>query len=219
MAIKKTIEIDVVAPNAQQNINSVTTSLNNASKSSDNLNKTLSTDKGAGKFKGLKDSIGGIVPAFDTASQGASAFNKQLLVLLANPIGLVIAAIVLALAGLVAIFKTFQPLVDKVEQGLAALGATLNVIKNTFLAVFTGTKSLSEAFGSLGSDMSSAAKRTMELVKAQQDLEDVLASQEVQTARNRAEINKLNVQAKNRALSEAERLKLLEKASKLRARF
>lgn len=215
MAIKKTIEIDVVAPNAQQNINSVTTSLNNASKSSDNLNKTLSTDKGAGKFKGLKDSIGGIVPAFDTASQGASAFNKQLLVLLANPIGFVIAAIVLALAGLVAIFKTFQPLVDKVEQGLAALGATLNVIKNTFLAVFTGTKSLSEAFGSLGSDMSSAAKRTMELVKAQQDLEDVLASQEVQTARNRAEINKLNVQAKNRALSEAERLKLLEKASKL----
>lgn len=215
MAIKKTIEIDVVAPNAQQNINSVTTSLNNASKSSDNLNKTLSTDKGAGKFKGLKESIGSIFPAFDTASQGASAFNKQLLVLLANPIGLVIAAIVLALAGLVAIFKTFQPLVDKVEQGLAALGATLNVIKNTFLAVFTGTKSLSEAFGSLGSDMSSAAKRTMELVKAQQDLEDVLASQEVQTARNRAEINKLNVQAKNRALSEAERLKLLEKASKL----
>lgn len=215
MAIKKTIEIDVVAPNAQQNINSVTTSLNNASKSSDNLNKTLSTDKGAGKFKGLKESIGSIVPAFDTASQGASAFNKQLLVLLANPIGLVIAAIVLALAGLVAIFKTFQPLVDKVEQGLAALGATLNVIKNTFLAVFTGTKSLSEAFGSLGSDMSSAAKRTMELVKAQQDLEDVLARQEVQTARNRAEINKLNVQAKNRALSEAERLKLLEKASKL----
>ena len=215
MAIKKTIEIDVVAPNAQQNINSVTTSLNNASKSSDNLNKTLSTDKGAGKFKGLKESIGSIFPAFDTASQGASAFNKQLLVLLANPIGLVIAAIVLALAGLVAIFKTFQPLVDKVEQGLAALGATLNVIKNTFLAVFTGTKSLSEAFGSLGSDMSSAAKRTMELVKAQQDLEDVLARQEVQTARNRAEINKLNVQAKNRALSEAERLKLLEKASKL----
>ena len=213
--VKKTIEIDVVAPNAQQNINSITSSLNNASKSSDNLNKTLNTDKGSGKFTGLKDAVGKIVPAFDTASEGASAFNKQLLVLLANPIGLVIVGIVLAIAGLVAIFKTFQPLVDKVEQGLAALGATLNVIKNTFLAVFTGTKSLSEAFGSLGSDMSSAAKRTMELVKAQQDLEDVLASQEVQTARNRAEINKLNVQAKNRALSEAERLKLLEKASKL----
>lgn len=213
--VKKTIEIDVVAPNAQQNINSITTSLNNASKSSDNLNKTLNTDKGAGKFTGLKDAVGKIVPAFDTASEGASAFNKQLLVLLANPIGLVIAGIVLAIAGLVAIFKTFQPLVDKVEQSLSALSAVVTTIKNTFIAVATGTKSLGDAFSSLGSDISDTASRTMDLVKAQQDLEDVLAQQEVQTSRTRAEINKLNVQAKNRALSEAERLKLLEKASKL----
>ena len=136
MAIKKTIEIDVTAPNAQQNINAVTSSLDKASQSSENLNKTLNSDKGTGKLAGVKDAIGGIVPAFKGASEGASSFNKQLLVLLANPIGLTIAAIVLALAGLVAIFKTFQPLVDKVEQGLAALGATLNVIKNTFCVDF-----------------------------------------------------------------------------------
>lgn len=215
MAITKTIEIDVVAPNAQQNINAVATSLNNASKSSDNLNKNLNSDKGASKFTGLKDAVGKIVPAFDTASQGASAFNKQLLVLLANPIGLVIAGIVLAVAGLVAIFKTFQPVVDKVEQGLAALSAVATTIKNTFIAVATGTKSLGDAFSSLGSDISDTASRTMDLVKAQQDLEDVLAQQEVQSSRTRAEINKLNVQAKNRALSEEERLKLLEKAGKL----
>ena len=215
MAITKTIEIDVIAPNAQQNINAVTTSLNNASKSSDNLNKNLNSDKGASKFTGLKDAIGGIVPSFDKASTGASAFNKQLLVLLANPIGLVIAGIVLAVAGLVAIFRTFQPVVDKVEQGLAALSAVATTIKNTFIAVVTGTKSLGDAFSSLGSDISDTASRTMDLVKAQQDLEDVLAQQEVQSSRTRAEINKLNVQAKNRALSEAERLKLLEKAGKL----
>lgn len=213
--VKKTIEIDVVAPNAQQNINAVTSSLNNASKSSDNLNKTLNSDKSGSKFSGLKDSIGGLVPTFKGVSDGASAFNKQLLVLLANPIGLVIAGIVLAVAGLVAIFKSFQPVVDKVEQGLSALSAVVTTIKNTFIAVATGTKSLGDAFSSLGSDISDTASRTMDLVKAQQDLEDVLAQQEVQTSRTRAEINKLNVQAKNRALSEAERLKLLEKAGKL----
>lgn len=215
MAIKKTIEIDVTAPNAQQNINSITTSLDKASQSSNNLNKTLNTDKGKDKFKGLTEAIGGIVPTFGRASEGASAFNKQLLVLLANPIGLAIAGIVLALAGLVAIFKTFQPLVDKVEQSMAALSSVFDVIKNTFIQVFNGTKSLGDAFSGLGSDISTATKRTVELVKAQQDLEDALARQEVQTSRNRAEINKLNVQAKNRALSEEERLKLLEKASKL----
>ena len=215
MAITKTIEIDVVAPNAQQNINSVTTSLNNASKSSDNLNKTLNTDKGAGKFTGLKNSISELSPTFKMVSEGASAFNKQLLALLANPIGLTIAGIVLAVTGLVAIFRTFQPVVDKIEQALSALSAVATTIKNTFIAVTTGTKSLGDAFSSLGSDISDTASRTMDLVKAQQDLEDVLAQQEVQTSRTRAEINKLNVQAKNRALSEAERLKLLEKASKL----
>jgi hypothetical protein len=213
--VKKTIEIDVVAPNAQQNINAVTTSLNNASKSSENLNKNLNSDKGASKFTGLKDAVGGIVPGFDKASNASSAFNKQLLLLLANPIGLAIAGIVLAVTGLVAIFKSFTPVVDKVEQGLAALSAVATTIKNTFIAVVTGTKSLGEAFSSLGSDISDTASRTMDLVKAQQDLEDVLAQQEVQSSRTRAEINKLNVQAKNRALSESERLKLLEKASKL----
>ena len=215
MAITKTIEIDVIAPNAQQNINAVTTSLNNASKSSDNLNKNLNSDKGASKFTGLKDAVGGLIPGFDKASNASSAFNKQLLVLLANPIGLAIAAIVLAVTGLVAIFRTFQPVVDKVEQGLAALSAVATTIKNTFIAVATGTKSLGDAFSSLGSDISDTASRTMDLVKAQQDLEDVLAQQEVQSSRTRAEINKLNVQAKNRALSEEERLKLLEKAGNL----
>ena len=213
--VKKTIEIDVVAPNAQQNINSVTTSLNNASKSSDNLNKTLSTDKGAGKFKGLKESIGSIVPAFDTASQGASAFNKQLLVLLANPIGLVIAAIVLAVAGLVSIFKSFTPIVDKVEQGLSALSAVATTIKNTFIAVFTGTKSLTDAFSGLGGSMSTAANEAIRLTKAQQDLDDALQAQDITVSKLDSQINKLNVQARNRNLTEAESLALLTKSEDL----
>jgi len=213
--VKKTIEIDVVAPNAQQNINSVTTSLNNASKSSDNLNKTLSTDKGAGKFKGLKESIGSIVPAFDTASQGASAFNKQLLVLLANPIGLVIAAIVLAVAGLVSIFKSFTPVVDKVEQGLSALSAVATTIKNTFIAVFTGTKSLTDAFSGLGGSMSTAANEAIRLTKAQQDLDDALQAQDITVSKLDSQINKLNVQARNRNLTEAESLALLKKSENL----
>jgi len=215
MAIKKTIEIDVTAPNAQQNINAVTSSLDKASKSSDSLNKTLSTDKGAGKFKGLKDSIGGIVPAFDTASQGASAFNKQLLVLLANPIGLVIAAIVLAVAGLVSIFKSFTPVVDKVEQGLSALSAVATTIKNTFIAVFTGTKSLTDAFSGLGGSMSTAANEAIRLTKAQQDLDDALQAQDITVSKLDSQINKLNVQARNRNLTEAESLALLKKSENL----
>lgn len=199
---------------ASNEVNQLKTNLKNASSEAKDFDKAIGTKKGA-SFNELKDSIGGLVPGFDKASTGASAFNRQLLLLVANPIGAVVAAVVLAVTGLVAIFRTFQPIVDKVEQSVAALGSVLDVIKNTFIAVFTGTKSLTQAFSGLGGEMSSAARRTMELVKAQQDLEDVLAQQEVQTSRTRAEINKLNVQAKNRALSEEERLKLLQRASAL----
>jgi len=61
--------------------------------------------------------------------------------------------------------------------------------------------------------METAARVTRALVKAQQDLEDVLQQQNVQTATNRAAINKLTVEAKNRTLTEQQRLVLLEKAS------
>lgn len=120
------------------------------------------------------------------------------------PITAVIAAGLL----IYSVFSSFQPVVDKVEQGFAALQAVFNVIKNTILALVTGAKSLREAFSGLGGSMATAAKEAAALTKAQQDLEDVMKSQEVTTARNRAEINKLNVALKNRTLSEQERLKI-----------
>lgn len=122
-----------------------------------------------------------------------------------------ITAIVVTLGLIVAVFRTFQPLVDKVERGVAALTATFNVIKYTVLAVVNGAKSLKEAFSGLGGEMSKAAGEAAALTKAQQDLDDAMASQEVATARNRAEINKLNVELKNRTKTEAERLAISDK--------
>jgi colicin import membrane protein len=137
--------------------------------------------------------------------------GKAMWALVANPLGAVLTAIAVVIGVLFLAFKSFQPVVDKVEQAFAALGAVVNVIKNSFIAVVMGTKSLGEAFGDLSGDMDEAATRTMALVKAQQDLEDVMKSQEVTTARNRAEINKLNVELKNRTLTEEQRLKIANK--------
>ena len=130
-------------------------------------------------------------------------------------LNLAVGALLLPITALIAaglliftVFRSFQPVVDKVEQGFAALQAVFNVIKNTVLALVTGAKSLREAFSGLGSSMGSAAREAASLTKAQQDLEDVMKSQEVTTARNRAEINKLNVALKNRTLSDEERLKI-----------
>ena len=198
MAIKKTIEIDVVAPNAQQNISSVTTALDKASQSSDNLNKTLNTDKGVGKLSGLKDSIGGLIPGFDKASQGASSFNKQLLVLLANPIGLVIAAIVAALVGLFKAFQSTDEGADKLDQILAGLSATLVVVRDRVIKIGGAIlKFLSgdlkgafedgkAAVSGFGAEVEKEFKKAAEATKLLQEVEDSMVSLGVQ----RAKLNK-----------------------------
>jgi len=198
MAIKKTIEIDVVAPNAQQNIGAISTSLDKASQSSENLNKTLNSDKGTGKLSGLKDAIGGIVPGFDKASTGASTFNKQLLILLANPIGLTIAAIVLALTGLFKAFQSTDEGADKLDQVMAGLSATLVVVRDRVLKVggaivkfFSGDfkgalKDGKEAVTGFGDEVQKEFKKASEATKLLQEVEDGMVSLGVQ----RAKLNK-----------------------------
>ena len=82
-----------------------------------------------------------------TATSGASkALNIFKIALISTGIG----AIVVLLGLLFASFSKFTPVVDKVEQAMAGVSAVFNVVKNTIVALVTGTKSLSEAFSGLG---------------------------------------------------------------------
>lgn len=142
---------------------------------------------------------------------GTKALQLMKLALMSLGIGLIIAAVLL----LVSAFKSFTPLVDKVEQGLAAVGAMFKIVLNAVIALVTGAKDLGSIFDGLGSSMAQAAKDAVALKKAQQDLEDVMAIQEVTTARNRAEIEKLNIKARDLTKTEEERIALLQEAEAL----
>jgi len=144
--------------------------------------------------------------ASEKASGGIMSMVKAAWAFVANPIGAVITAIVVAVVLLYNVFKNFQPLIDKVEQAFAAMSAVLGILKNTVVALVTGTKSLGEAFSGLGGDMSRAAAEAAALTKAQQDLDDAMEQQEVSTLKSRAAINKLNVELKDRTKTEKERL-------------
>jgi hypothetical protein len=209
---------DFIKENADQylkqkiNIGNYSESIKDAAQSMNPLNGGL-----AG-FNQRAQDAGGVLPLVKAGLTGVisgiGGMISASLAFIATPIGAIIAAIALTLGILVSVFKTFQPVVDKAEQAVAALGSVLNVIKNTVLAVVNGTQSLSDAFSGLGGSMSSAAKETANLTKAQQDLDDVLQAQEVTTARNRAEINKLNVQLKDRTKTEKERLAISDQIIK-----
>jgi hypothetical protein len=153
--------------------------------------------------------------AFMQITTGIYGMVKSSLAFIATPIGAIIAAIVVVATTMYNIFKSFTPIVDKVEQIFAGLSATLSVVKNTIISIVTGAKSLGSAFSSLSGDMDKAYNSAVALKKAQQDLDDAMQATELSSAKARAEINRLNIQAKDRTKTEAERLALLERAEAL----
>ncbi len=171
------------------------------------------------KFKGNLDiiptSLGGLQNGLKATATGFMGVIKQMWLMVANPIGAVIAAIAVVFGILYLVFKDFKPVVDKVEQSFSALGAVFEVIKNSIIGLLTGTKSLSETFSSLGGTMNKAASEAANLKRAQQELEDSQAGIEVQNKRAETQIQKLILQSKNRTLSEKERIALIDKAVKL----
>lgn len=153
---------------------------------------------------------------------GSGAMRVFTVALAATGIGLIIAAVAL----LIGYFKTFDPLVDTIEQGLAGFGAAVRVVQVTLGQFLTGITSVGDAvkklgsfladpIGSLkklGSEMANAAKEAAALKEAQQDLADAQNLQDVANAKASQQYNELILQSKNRTLSEKERLDFLKKA-------
>lgn len=156
---------------------------------------------------------------FGTIKESVVALGKQFLVLAMNPIVLILAGITAAAAALYSIFKDFKPVVDKIEQSFAAISAVGNVLKNSFLALLTGTKSLTETFGGLGSAMGEAANEAARLKKEEQDLQDTQEALEVSNKQAETQIQKLILQSKNRTLSEKERMALIQQADAIESKM
>lgn len=174
-----------------------------------------SNNKAAKSSKLNSEALRELAPNTSSTIDGFKGMTKAALAFIATPLGAVLTVITLAVVALFSIFKTFVPLMDKVEQVVNGVSAAFNAVKNTVLAVITGAKSLGDAFGGLAGETEKAYNETVKLTKAQQDLDDVLAAQEVRTAQTRAQINRLNVELKNRTKSEEERLRIAGKIAKL----
>jgi hypothetical protein len=161
---------------------------------------------GAGNL--FKGAISGMV-------QGVLGLVKASLAFIATPIGAVLAVIGVVLGTLIGLFKSLDPVMDKVEQGFAAISAIIDVVRQTFLSLITGAKSLKEAFSGFGSSMASAAKEAANLKNAQQDLADAQRSQEVANAKASQQYDELIVKSKNRTLTEKERIAYIQQAQKI----
>ena len=162
------------------------------------------------KLKELPGSAGGAASGFMGMVKAAWAF-------VATPIGAIITAVAAALYLVYVLFKNFDPLLDKIEQGIAAVGAVLSVLKEAFIGFLTGSKSLTDSFSNLGSSMANAANEAIKLKKAQQDLDDSNVAMIESGAKAKQLYDELILQSKDRTKTEEERIALIDKALEVEA--
>lgn len=192
---------------AQQKIKETTEKYNKIAEEQNAIAK-----KQAGSFGTLKQGLNGLAPGLQGATTGVMALGKQMWLLVANPIGAIVAAIVGVFALLYNVLKGFDPVMDAIEQGFAAVSAVFNTLLDGVLQLVTGAKSLGDVFGNLGGDIKEAAKQAVEFTKAQQDLDDLLAKSTVNQSKYNRQINELILQSKDRTKTEAERIALIDGA-------
>lgn len=140
-----------------------------------------------------------------------------------------IGAIVIIVVALLNYLSKFDPIMDKVEQGFAAVGSVVTRVTDIVVSFFTNLKSLGDfvtKFGDFlehpidsmkkfGEEIAETARQAVELKKAQQDLEDSIKIQEIGNAAALQQIKELQVQSKNRSLTEQQRIALSQKADKI----
>lgn len=182
--------------------NAITKALQTGNPFIDNLIKMTTTSEG------LKNVFGGL-------KSGVMAFGKSLLSLLANPIVLIVAGIVTAFKALYDLLKNFEPIIEPIQRALSGLMGAFNSLKDTVLSVIIGQKSLIEAFKGSGKAMRDSVKAARDLKQAQQDLSDMQMADLPNQAKYKNQIDELMLQARNRTLTEKERIALLEKAQEI----
>ena len=165
---------------------------------------SISTKEKTSIFSQLKDQLKGTVPAFDGAAEGASGLGKQLMALLANPIVLLVAAIVVGLKFLYEAFTYSVAGGKQMAQMFAGLKSAMDVIVDRVMSAgqaiikfFSGdwkgaAAGMKEAFNGVGDAI---GKAYTEVSKATAALQ-ALAKQEREASVARAAQNAAIIKSK-----------------------
>jgi len=182
--------------------------------------KALGKASSAGK--GLGDQFSAIPGPIGQVAQGVKGLGTAFKALIANPVGLILAAIAAALTTLYKAFTSTKEGAEKMEQVFAGVGAAIDVLRDRVLKVggaiikffkgdFAGAaEDVKGAFTGIGEEIAGEFNQAMALKKELQAIDD--ATRELNNSR--AEQNKLIAEAKlkinDENLSYEDRLSALE---------
>jgi hypothetical protein len=128
--IKKEIEIVVKSEKATKGVKDLKGQINDVGTASDNATKK--TTQG---FKGTESAISGVSPALSQTISGMKGMLKAMVAIVANPLGLVLVAIVGALTLLFNAFTSTKAGGEQLEQVMAGVGAVIDVVRDRILNV------------------------------------------------------------------------------------
>jgi hypothetical protein len=176
------------------------------------------------KTKQAADAVQGMGGAAGRAVGGVRSLSAAFKALLANPIVLVITAIVGALAGLIKIFKSTDSGANAIQARFEQLRAIMDVLRQRVLNftsaignLFKGNwkqagEDMKASFTGIGDQMRDATKAAYDYVYAIDAIEDAEKNYVSTAAENRNKIARLEFTAQDRAKSSAERKKALQEA-------
>ena len=128
--------------------------------------------------------------------------------LLANPLGVIFAAVSVAVAGLVAIFKDFAPITDYIGDKIAYLSGAFRGLQSAMFSFASGTGFTTEAIG----EQAEAMERASQMQRTYEDNIDALNLKQTDYE---VQIDKLLKQAKNKSISDKEANELIKEATRL----
>ena len=130
--------------------------------------------------------------------------------LLANPLGVIFAAVAIAVAGLVAIFKDFAPITDLISDKIAYLSGLFKGLRTALFNLVSGLEVSTEAI----TEQANAMERASQMQRA---YEDNIDSLNLKQAQYEAQIDKLLKQARNKSISDKEANDIIKEATRLQA--
>jgi len=202
MAIEKTIKLNVDANNAVKNVDNLNKSIEKVDDSQDKLTKSQNASKKASQrnaaaFEGMNKATGG-------ALRGVRALIKQMWLLVANPVGLVIAAIALALTTLYKAFTSTKAGAELLDRVMAGISSTIDVLRDRVLVVGEALKKFfsgdfkgaietgKKAVSGFGAEVAKEFKIAMDATKSLQEVADAMRELGV----SRAELDRDLIKAK-----------------------
>jgi hypothetical protein len=201
MAEKRVIELEIKtnSKKVEKDLKDFGDASKKTSKSVDDLgNSATKSNEKFGAFKDMKSAITGLVPGLGAAGKGVDGLGAKFMKLLANPIVLLIAAIV---GGLTLLFKAFTSTKDggdQLAQVMSGLSAVVDVVRDRILNVgnaivkfFSGDfkGALAEgkkAVSGFGDEVSKEFKKAADATKQLQQVEDAFNRLSV----SRAKVNR-----------------------------